>query len=209
MRLKLLIRIRTAAVLTLLIFACPFSVWAQSRDNPQRDEWQKPDEVVQRLNLKPGDVIADIGAGRGYFTWRFAQTVGPEGKALGLEIDPRLVEEMTKEAERLTLKNYVARLVQPDDPGLEAKSVDIAFLCNAYHHLQSRADYFKRLAPALKPNGRVVIIDFYKKPLPVGPRDLHHKVSEETVKEELQKAGYRLSRSLDFLPYQYFLEFSP
>jgi len=182
-------------------------LWSQILEGSGRDQWQKPDEVIKQLNLRPGDVVADIGAGTGYFTRRFALAVGPQGKALGLEIEPSMVEHMRQEARRLNLTNYEAHLVKPDDPGLEPRSVDLIFLSNAYHHIGNRVDYFRRLSKSLKAEGRIVIVDFYQKPLPIGPRALEHKVSEETIIKELRQAGYRLIRSLGFLPYQYFLEF--
>jgi ubiquinone/menaquinone biosynthesis C-methylase UbiE len=182
--------------------------WADIFESPDRAEWQKPDEVVQKMNLKSGDVVADIGAGTGYFTRLFAKAVGPQGKAIGLDIEASMVEYMKEDARNLSLKNYEARVVKPDDPELAAKSVDVIFICNTYHHIEDRGNYLKKLTAALKPNGRIVIVDFYKKPLPVGPRSSEHKISKEEVKKEFQKAGYRLIRSLDFLPYQYFLEFA-
>jgi ubiquinone/menaquinone biosynthesis C-methylase UbiE len=172
-----------------------------------RDEWQKPDEVVKSINLKPGDVIADIGAGNGYFTKRFANAVNPGGQALGLDIVPSKVEYMRKDAEKLGLNNYKALLIKSDDSQLEPGSVDVVFLCNAYHHLENRVDYLKRLSRSLKKNGRVVIVDFYKKPLPVVPSAVDHKLSKEVVLEEFQAAGYKLQHDKDFLPYQYYLEF--
>lgn len=181
-------------------------LWSQMLEGSARDQWQKPDEVIKNLNLKPGDVIADIGAGTGYFTRRFALAVGPRGKALGLDIEASMVEHMRQEARRLNLSNYEARLVKPDDPGLEPHSVDIVFLSNTYHHISNRVEYFRKLAKSLRPNGRIVIVDFYRKPQPVGPPP-EQKVSKDTIIEELRHAAYRLTRSLNFLPYQYFLEF--
>ena len=171
-----------------------------------RDSWQKPDEVVKSLNLKPGDVIADIGAGDGYFTRRFAQAVSPGGQALGLEIVSRNVESMKRDAERLGLDTYKAMLVESDDPGFEPGSVDIVFLCNAYHHLRNRVDYFKTVSTGLKKDGRVVIVDFYNKRMAVGPAP-GHTLSREVVIEEMMSAGYQLLNDRDFLEYQYYLEF--
>src|SRR3990170_950992 len=178
-------------------------VWAEMLEGSERDQWQKPEEVIKNLDLKPGDVIGDIGAGTGYFTRRFALAVGPQGKALGLEIEAAMVEHMRQEARRLNLTNYEPRLVKPDGPGLGPQSVDVIFLSNTYHHISNRVEYFRKLSKSLKPNGRIVIVDFYRKPQPVGP-PLEQKVSEETIIKELEEAGYRLTRSLDFLPYQYF-----
>jgi len=171
-----------------------------------RDEWQKPDEVVKSMNLKPGDVIADIGAGTGYFTRRFAEAVSPGGLALGLEISSSNVELMKKDSERLGLDNYKALLVKTNDPGLDPGSVDVVFLCIAYHHLRNRVDYFKTTSRCLKKNGRVVIVDFYKKQMAIGPSP-SHSVSKEVVLEEMKAAGYKLLRDKDFLQYQYYLEF--
>jgi len=182
--------------------------WIDIFEDPARAEWQKPDEVVKKLELKPGDIIADIGAGTGYFTRLFAQAVGHEGKAIGLDIEPSMVEYMKEDAKKRGLTNYEAGVVKPDDAGLPSKSVDIIFICNTYHHIEDRVNYLKRLSKALKPNSRIVIVDFYKKPMPVGPQSIAHKISEEDVKKEFKKAGYRLTKSLDFLPYQYYLEFS-
>jgi arsenite methyltransferase len=179
---------------------------AESFEDTERDTWQKPDEVLQHLNLKPGDVVADIGAGTGYFTRRFAMAVGPGGQALGLDISPSRVQQMKEDAQKLALKNYKAILIRPDDPGLKPGSVDVVFLCNTYHHLGNRVDYFKRLSRSLKKNGRVVIVDFYKKPLPVGP-SVDHKISKDLVLEEIRAAGYHLRYDGNFLPYQYYLEF--
>jgi ubiquinone/menaquinone biosynthesis C-methylase UbiE len=182
-------------------------LWGPMLEGAERDQWQKPDEVIKQLNLKPGNVIADIGAGTGYFTRRFALAVGPQGRALGLDVEASMVEHMRQDARKLNLTNYEARVVKPDDSGLEPRSVDVVFFSDTYHHISDRVDYFTKLSKSLKPNGRVVIVDFYQKPLPVGPQALEDKVSERTVIKEIGQAGYRLIRSLDFLPYQYFLEF--
>jgi len=171
-----------------------------------RDSWQKPDEVMKSLNLKPGDVIADIGAGTGYFTRRFAKAVSPGGQALGLEIVSSNVESMKRDADRLGLDTYVARLVEPEDPGLEPGSVDIVFLCDAYHHLRNRVEYFKKVSRGLKKDGRVVIVDFYNKRMAVGPPP-SHTVAKAVVLEEMKAAGYKLLNDKDFLSYQYYLEF--
>lgn len=218
-----------AVLLFLFMFIAPFSLcraqeghhrpsahhtfediekWIKLFEDPKRKEWQKPDEVVKQLNLKPGDVVADIGAGTGYFTRLFAIAVGPDGKALGLDTEPNMVHYMREDARKRNLTNYIPRLVKPDDPRLELNSADVIFICNTLHHVEDRVNYLKIISKSLKQNGRIVIVDYYKRPLPVGPKSLEMKIAKEQVISEFQEAGYRLKRSLDFLPYQYFLEFT-
>ena len=170
-----------------------------------RDKEQKPDEVLKLMNVKPGQVIVDIGAGSGYFTRRFAAAVGPAGKAIGVEIDSAMVHKLNADARRLSLTNYEARLVPPDDPMLDASSVDVIFLCDTYHHISDRAAYFAKVRHALKRGGRLVNIDYVR----TKDRPEHSSDKGEVV-DELRRAGFRLAREFDLLlPKQYFLEFEP
>jgi arsenite methyltransferase len=180
--------------------------WVALFENPERHAWQKPDEVVKALALKPGDVVADIGAGTGYFTRLFARETAPGGTALGLDTEPAMVKYMQEDARKRNLDNYIARLVKADDPELGTNTVDMIFICDTLHHIDNRVSYLKRLAKALRQGGRIVIIDFYKRDLPVGPPP-HLKLRKDDVINEFKDAGYALLRSHDFLPYQYFLEF--
>jgi arsenite methyltransferase len=182
--------------------------WAKTFESPERAKWQKPDQVVRALKLKPGQVVIDIGAGTGYFTRRFAKAVAPLGKAVGLDIEPEMVAYMQADAKKLGVNNYDARVVKPDDPGLAPNSVDLVFFCDTLHHMDNRVAYFRKLAAALRPGGRVAVIDFKKKPLPLGPPP-EIKLSREQVVGEFHDAGYRLVAEYNFLPYQYFLEFEP
>ncbi|MFZ0888406.1 MAG: methyltransferase domain-containing protein [Candidatus Binataceae bacterium] len=182
------------------------SHWARVFESPERAKWQKPGEVVRVLDLKPGQTVVDIGAGTGYFTRRFAAAVAPSGEAIGLDVEPAMVAYMKADATKLGAKNYEARLVKPDDPGLAPRSVDVVFFCDTLHHLENRVAYLRRLAGALKPGGRVVAVDLKKKTLPVGPPPAD-KISREEMIGEFRAAGYRLVREHHFLPYQYFLEF--
>jgi len=182
--------------------------WAKIFESPERAKWQKPDQVVRALKLKPGQVVIDIGAGTGYFTRRFAQAVAPSGKAVGLDIEPDMAAYMQADARKLGVKNYDARVVKPDDPELAPGSVDLVFFCDTLHHLGNRVAYFRRLAPALRKGGRVAVIDFKKKPLPLGPPP-EIKLSREQVIGEFHDAGFHLIAEYDFLPYQYFLKFEP
>jgi arsenite methyltransferase len=170
-----------------------------------RDKEQKPDEVLKLMNVKSGQVIVDIGAGSGYFTRRFASAVGPTGKAIGVEISASLVRALNADARRLNLTNYEARLVEPADPLLAARSVDVIFLCDAYHHINERVTYFAKIRPSLKPGGRLVIIDYART-----KENSEHSIVKDEVVDELRRAGFRLAREFHLLsPKQHFFEFEP
>jgi arsenite methyltransferase len=180
-------------------------MWINAFEDPERHKWQKPEEVIKEMNIRLNDVIADIGAGTGYFTRRFA-FAALTGKAIGLDVEPSMVRYMKEDAKKLGLNNYEARVVKMDDPELGNNTTDIVFLCDTYHHIDKRVEYFSKVTGSLKKGGRLIIVDFYKKELPYGPPP-HHKLAKEIVISELEEAGYKLLHSHDFLPYQYFLEF--
>jgi ubiquinone/menaquinone biosynthesis C-methylase UbiE len=173
--------------------------YAKVLEDPSRDEWQKPHDVVMALNLKPTDTVADIGAGSGYFARRFAIHAG---RVFAVDIDEKLLG-MVRAKAPANLETIVAA---QDDPHLPPRSIDMVFFCDVLHHIENRPAYFAKLARALKPGGRIVVIDFYKKDLPVGPPP-SMKLADQEVIAEFQKAGFALSKRLDSLPYQYFLFF--
>jgi len=183
----------------------PLDQYIALLEDPQRDEWQKPDAVIQALNLKEGQVVADIGAGSGYFTVRLARTVGQKGRVFAVDIDEGMLGYLRQRLAQEKLQNVQVMQVPPHDPLLIDGSLDLAFICNTYHHLEDREIYLRKLRKALKPDGRLVIVDFYKKEgIPVGP-PLPMRLGEETVKKELQAAGMRVAEKLTILPYQYIL----
>lgn len=176
-------------------------------DDPARDAYQKPHEVVIALGLKDGDVVADIGAGSGYFSFRFARHVGPSGRVYAIDVSPDMILHMNRRARDLGVENLRALLVPPDDPLLPAHSVDHIFICDTWHHIADHAQYLARLREALKPGSDVTIIDFQKKPTPVGsPPEM--RIAREDVIREFERNGFRLAREHTFLPYQYFLVFT-
>lgn len=177
--------------------------YAKILEDPQRDTWQKPHEVVIALDLKPTDTVADIGAGSGYFAVRFARHAD---RVLAVDIDPKLLEMVTKRAGEQKLTNLETVLAAADDPHLRPESVDVIFICDVIHHIEKRNAYYQLLARALKPGGRLVIVDFHKKPLPVGPQP-EMKIAREALIAEVGTAGFRLAKEHPFLPYQYFLVF--
>jgi len=175
-------------------------------ESPQRKKWQKPDLVVRKMNIKPGDRIADIGAGSGYFTRRFARIVGPKGLALGLDTEINMVRYMKRDIKKLKMKQYQVKKVGYNGHELKSNTFNIVFMCNVYHHISGRIQYFKRVSKSLKSTGRLVIVDFYKRKSPMGP-PIHHRIRAEKVIKELKEAGFILIKQENFLPYQYYLKF--
>jgi arsenite methyltransferase len=183
----------------------PLEQYLAILEDPKRDEWQKPEAVIEALNLQSGQFVADIGAGSGYFTLRLARAVGKKGAVFAVDVDKGMLDYLRQRLAKEQLQNVQVMLVPPHDPLLIDGSLDLVFMCNTYHHLEDREVYLRKLRKALKPDGRVVIVDFYKKDdMPVGPPP-QMRLSEETVQQELQSAGLRVTETLTFLPYQYIL----
>lgn len=178
--------------------------WAKRFEDPARDEWQKPDEVIKALGLPPAASLADIGSATGYFSVRFARAL-PEGTVYGVDVESSMVDYLKKRAETEKLKNLTTVLAAYDDAKLPT-AVDCIIIVNTYHHIDERPAYFTKLAGSLKPGGRLVIIDF-KKGSKRGPPDAE-KLAPEQVTAELSEAGYVSSSTWAFLPDQYFLAFS-
>ena len=179
--------------------------WAQIFDDPKRDAWQKPHEIIQALALKPDAVIADIGSGTGYFSARFANML-PKGRVYGVDTEPDMVKYLSERAQREGLKNIIAIAGAPDDPRLPEKA-DLIILVDVYHHIGNREQYFSRLQKSLKPGGRLAVIDF-RMDSPEGPPK-SARIEPARVKTELEAAGYTLAQEHTFLPNQYFLVFRP
>ncbi len=173
--------------------------YAKVLEDPARDAWQKPNEVIAALKLRSDEVVADIGAGSGYYSRRLARHAA---KVYAVDIDAKLLE--------ITARNGPANvqtvLATPDDPKLPDASVDTVFLCDVLHHISDRPAYFVKLRKALKPGGRIVNIDFYKKKLPIGPPE-SMKLSEAQVIADMLAAGFVKTESFPFLEYQYFQVF--
>jgi ubiquinone/menaquinone biosynthesis C-methylase UbiE len=181
--------------------------WVERFESPERDDYQMPDRVIEALGLEPGQTAADIGAGTGYFTFRLARAVAPDGKVHAVDIEPGMVDFLNERMENEEAGNLVeAILADPADPLLPDGTVDLILLVNTYHHIPGRVDYLLGLKADLAPRGRIVVIDFNKKEIPVGPPK-EHKMSRGEVIFDFESAGYRLVREKNFLPYQYFLVF--
>jgi len=175
--------------------------WAAQLDDPARDAWQKPDDVIRALAPAPDAVIADIGAGTGYFSVRLARAV-PRGRVIGVDIEPDMVRYLAQRAQRDGLANLSAQLGAADDPRLAVK-VDLVLLVDTYHHIAARESYFSRLRSSLNPRAQVAIVDF-RRASPYGPPE-SMRVPRAQAERELERAGFVLVARHDFLPYQYFI----
>lgn len=179
--------------------------WAHIFDDPKRDAWQKPHAVINALTLKPDSRVADLGAGTGYFSVRLARVL-PQGRVYAIDIEPDMVRFLETRAKREGLGNVLALQGIAEDPRLPEK-VDLILLVDVYHHVADRELYFRRLRNWLRPGGRIAIVDF-KPDSPVGPPRAA-RIGAETVKAEMEAAGYAVAHKHDFLPYQYFMLFRP
>jgi len=179
--------------------------WAKVFDDPERDRWQKPHEVIMALELAPDAKVADIGAGTGYFAARLAHMT-PNGRVYAVDLEPDMVKYLAERAKREGLDNLVAVQAKADNAALPER-VDRVLLVDTYHHIGDRLVYFKRLRDSLKPGGEVAIIDFTAES-PIGPPK-SERISARKVAEEMTLAGYSQVAQHGFLPNQYFLVFRP
>lgn len=177
--------------------------WSHYFDDPARDAWQKPHEVIQALALPADAAAADIGAGTGYFSVRLANMLRA-GRVYAVDLEPAMVRHLAERAKKEGLANLVPVQAAPGSPRLPAK-VDLALLVDVYHHIDARERYFAALRKSLKPGGRVAIVDF-RLDAPEGP-PAAARIAPERVKAEMAKAGYVLVAEHGFLPRQYFLVF--
>lgn len=176
-------------------------------EDPKRDAYQKPHEVIHALGLKPGEVIADIGAGSGYFTFHLARHVGKQGKVYAFDVSPDMVRHVNRRIRETKTTNVVTILADNDDPLLPDRSVNRFFICDVWHHVDNQTKYLSLMKKMLKPGGEVVMIDFHKKELPFGP-PLQMKIAREDLIKQMEGNGFRLSKEHTFLPHQYFLVFA-
>jgi cyclopropane fatty-acyl-phospholipid synthase-like methyltransferase len=174
-------------------------------EDPARDGYQKPHEVITALDLKPGEVIADIGSGSGYFTLRLAAHVGDGGRVYGVDVDPEMVRHLNRRVRDAALRNVHVILADPDDP-LLPEQVDRVLIVDTWHHIGDQTKYLALIRKLLKPGGQVIMIDFQKKDLPWGP-PFAMKIAREDLIQQMETNGFHLLKEHTFLPYQYFLVF--
>jgi SAM-dependent methyltransferase len=174
-------------------------------DRPDRAVWQKPDDVVRALQLGGSEVIADVGAGSGYFTFRFAAAL-PRGRVVAIDIEPEMIRHIHHKAMTEGVTNIEPVLASVDDPKVPA-TADIVFLCDVLHHVQDRQAWLERLHDQMKPGARLVLVEFKEGDLPEGP-PAALKISHDDMLALVRDAGFTfVSEDGDLLPYQGFLVF--
>jgi len=195
------------ALLALFILSGCATLKQCAYEGLSRDEWQKPDRVIQSLQIRPGNYVADLGAGGGYFTFRLAAAVGSAGKVYAVDIDPDMTQLLERQAKQKGAGNVDVILAKPDDPLLPASGVDLILTVNTYHHISSRVSYFANVRKYLRPNGRIAVIDFDRRAWIEGL--FRHYTPREFIIREMENAGYSFQREFDFLDRQSFLIFAP
>ena len=178
-------------------------MWLE-RDSRETEE--KPDVTVEKLDLKADYVVADIGAGTGYFSFRIAQQV-PEGKVYAVDIQPEMLEALDFIQEDKGITNLETILGEEDNPHLPDSSVDLAFMVDAYHEFAYPREMMEGIYQALKPGGRVVLLEYRKENPMIMIKPLH-KMTQKQVKKELKAVGLKWQTTQEFLPEQHFLVFN-
>lgn len=167
---------------------------------------EKPDLTVQKLDLEPNDVVADIGAGTGYFSLRIAQQV-PQGEVYAVDIQPEMLNAIAFLKEEQQITNIETVLGEEDNPNLPPASIDLAFMVDAYHEFAYPREMMEGIVQALKPGGRVVLLEYRQENPMIMIKPLH-KMTQKQVKKELKAVGLKWQETKEFLPEQHFLVFS-
>lgn len=173
-------------------------------ERAEREEEESPSKAIEALDLKAGMVIADIGAGSGYYTSRMAKKVGPAGRIYATDIQPGMIAILERRIKAEGLTNVTTVLGAMDQPSLPPQSIDLAIMVDVYHELQQPQLFLQRLKAAFKPGGRLVLLEFRKED-PKIPIIEVHKMSVADVKMELEAEGYALDRVIDILPWQHII----
>ena len=176
-------------------------------DREERATQEQPQVMIDALQIRPGQTIADLGAGSGYYSFRIAPRVGPKGKVLAIDIQPEMLRAIEARARREQVDNVVTILGSADDPHLADASVDLLFMVDVYHELEYPYEVMTRVRTALKPDGRVALIEYRKEDPAVAIKDVH-KMSEQQIIRELEAAGFKHLRTLRSLPVQHLVIFT-
>jgi 2-polyprenyl-3-methyl-5-hydroxy-6-metoxy-1,4-benzoquinol methylase len=181
-----------------------FSELVDRFENTERMEWQKPEQVIDFLGDLKGKKVYDLGAGTGYFSFRFVEK---GALVIAADVDERFIQFMQNKRDSLKIpeEKFQLRKIPYDHPDLNANEVDFVFICDVYHHIENRKSYFEKVLKGLQTSGKLVVVDFKKTESPVGP-PMEMKMEADEIEKELRMAGFtKISTNNDLLPYQYIL----
>jgi len=179
-----------------------FEELVKSFEDPERADWQKPELVLAQLGDLNGKVVGDIGAGTGYFSFLMA---AQGANVVAIDVDERFIAYMEERKERDGVETLSTRLVGYDDPGLGDGEFDVLLIVNTYHHFNDKVDYLKKCRQGLKEGGTLMIVDFKKEEMPIGP-SIEHKVFGEAIQKDLEEAGFvQVEVDANILPFQYII----
>ena len=173
-------------------------------ERPEREDEEAPSKALDALELKPGMVVADIGAGSGYYSSRIAKRVGPTGRVYATDIQPGMIALLDRRIKSEGLANVTTVLGGLADPKLPPKSIDLAIMVDVYHELQEPQVFLQALKETFKPGGRLVLLEFRKEDPKVPILEVH-KMSVAEVKQELEAEGFVLDKVIDVLPWQHII----
>ncbi len=176
-------------------------------NRPERDKDERPETLLDFLQIPAGSTVADLGAGSGYFTWRLARRVGPQGKVLAVDIQQEMLDLIAQDLKKRSLTNVELLLGSERDPKLPAGALDVVLIANAYHEFSEPEAILAAVRRSLKPNGRMVVLE-YRKERSYTPMPSLHKMTMQEMRSEIEPAGFQLERALDFLPDQHGLIFT-
>ena len=177
-----------------------------SLEGPDRDAWQRPDQIMDKLLIADGSVVADLGAGGGWFTMRLAGRVGPNGLVYATDVQPQMIEAITRRISRAQVRNVRTVLGIQTDPRLP-QPIDAALFVDTYHELENPVVMLRKVAEILKPGGRIGIIEFKKDGWGPGP-PMDERMDPEPIIRDAEAAGLKLVSRENFLRYQYMLVFT-
>ncbi len=175
-------------------------------EGPDRDKWQKPDLIMDALNIADGSTVADIGAGAGWFTIRLARRVGPRGTVFAQDVQRQMLEAIRRRVAKEGFENVQTRLGRGSNPNLPAGTIDAVLVVDVYPEVEDRITFLRNLGSSLRSNGRISIVNY--KPGQGGPGPSPEeglRVDQAAVEADAQAAGLRVLSSETFLPYQYML----
>jgi len=175
---------------------------------PEREEEEQPDRALDEIGIAKGSVVADIGAGSGAITWRLAERVGPTGKVYANDVQPRMLELLRQNMAQRKITNVEPVLGGFDDPKLPPAGVDLEILIDVYHEFSQPQAMLRHLRESLKPAGRMVLLE-YRAEDPSVPIKPEHKMTVAIARAEVEPEGFRLAKTIETLPRQHILIFTP